>query len=51
MPVAVRPLRVAIVEDDALLRGLLRRTLEGERAIAVVADCADGAEALRRCRR
>jgi len=48
MPVTVRPLRVAIVEDDALLRGLLRRTLEGERAIAVVADCADGAEALRR---
>jgi DNA-binding NarL/FixJ family response regulator len=46
-PPSARPLRIAVVEDDGLLRALLRRTLESERGMVVAAVCADGAEALR----
>lgn len=48
MPLSARPLRVALVEDDELLRALLLRTLAAERGIDVVADCADGEQALAR---
>jgi DNA-binding NarL/FixJ family response regulator len=42
-----RPLRVAVVEDEAMLRGLLQALLNGHPGIDVVATAAGHAEALR----
>ena len=39
-------IRVMIVDDSAVVRGLTRRWLEGETRIELVKQCADGAQAL-----
>ncbi|AEV86151.1 LuxR family transcriptional regulator [Actinoplanes sp. SE50] len=43
----VRPIRVAIVDDDPLVRAGLRILVGGSPEIEVVAEAADGAEAIR----
>ncbi|MCC2313711.1 response regulator transcription factor [Cellulomonas xiejunii] len=45
-----RPLRVAVVEDEAMLRGLLQALLAGQPGIDVVATAAGHEEALREVR-
>jgi two-component system LytT family response regulator len=45
-PVAARPLRVAVVDDEPLIREGLAQMLGAEPGVAVVAACADGAAAL-----
>jgi DNA-binding NarL/FixJ family response regulator len=44
------PVRVLIVEDDALMRAGLRGVFEGDPAIEVVGEAGDGRDALRRTR-
>jgi len=41
------PLRVAIVDDEAPARSVLREYLEGEPDIEIVAECANGFEAVK----
>lgn len=43
---AAEPIRVAVVDDHAVVREGIRRVLEGEPGIVVVAEGKDGAEAL-----
>jgi DNA-binding NarL/FixJ family response regulator len=45
-----RPVRVLIVEDDALMRAGLRGVLDGDPAIEVVGEAGDGRDALHRTR-
>jgi DNA-binding NarL/FixJ family response regulator len=40
------PVRLVIVDDDALVRASLRMILGGDPTLDVVAECADGAEAV-----
>lgn len=40
------PIRVGIVEDDPMMRRLLRRALEHDGRFAVVSEAGDGAEAI-----
>jgi DNA-binding NarL/FixJ family response regulator len=40
------PVRVVVVDDDALVRASLRMILGGDPALDIVAECADGAEAV-----
>jgi two-component system LytT family response regulator len=44
---ALVPLRVAIVDDEPLARSVLREYLASEPAVTVVAECANGFEAVR----
>lgn len=44
------PLRVLIVDDDALMRAGLRAVLSSDEQIEVVAEAADGRSAIARCR-
>jgi DNA-binding NarL/FixJ family response regulator/class 3 adenylate cyclase len=46
-----RALRIVIVDDQALVRAGFRMILEAEEDIEVVAEAADGAEAVSECRR
>lgn len=46
MPTPSEPLRVLLVDDDVEVRDLLEVVLEGDVRFAVVAQAADGAEAL-----
>ncbi len=48
VPVAssIQPIRVMVVDDSAVIRGFIVRTLEAEPEIVVVASCANGAIAL-----
>lgn len=43
-----RPLRVLLADDHTLVRGGIRRILEGQPGVEVVAEAADGAAALAR---
>jgi two-component system LytT family response regulator len=43
----VTTLRVAIVDDEELARGVLRELLRGEPGVEVVAECANGFEAVK----
>ncbi len=43
-----RPLRVLLADDHTLVRGGIRRIVEGQPGVAVVAEAADGATALAR---
>ena len=43
-----RPLRAVIVDDEAPARGILREYLSGDPGIEVVAECANGFEAVKR---
>ncbi|MHB1535441.1 MAG: response regulator [Acidimicrobiales bacterium] len=47
---AVRPIRVLLVDDQALLRQGFRMVLEEEPDLSIVGEAADGAEAVRRTR-
>lgn len=42
------PYRVMVVDDSAVVRGIITRWLEADPSIAVVASCGDGAQALRK---
>jgi two-component system LytT family response regulator len=42
-----RPLRIVIVDDEALARGYLRELLAGHADVEVIAECANGIEATR----
>ncbi len=46
-PAARSPLRVAIVDDEALARQVLREYLSGHADVEVVAECANGFEAVK----
>lgn len=46
MPASGRPIRVMVVDDSAVVRGLTTRLLESDPAIAVVASCGNGMAAV-----
>jgi len=46
-PGVVAPLRVAIVDDEELARGVVREYLSGEPGVEVVAECRNGFEAVK----
>ena len=49
-PAAQQAVRVVVADDDDDVRGALDDLLADEHGIEVVADAADGAEAIERCR-
>jgi len=42
------PYRVMVVDDSAVIRGIVTRWLEADSSIAVIASCANGAQAVRK---
>ncbi len=42
------PYRVMVVDDSAVVRGIVKRWLEADPSMSVVATCGDGAQALRK---
>lgn len=48
---AADPIRVVVVDDSAVIRGLITRCIEGDRELTVVGSAANGAIALRQIER
>jgi DNA-binding NarL/FixJ family response regulator len=49
-PTTSRSIRIVIVDDEALVRGGFRAILDRQADISVVAEAANGAEAIQQCR-